>query len=149
MLEEIKSVTLFFANWLSEKFEPKVVNEFKNALESELISRFKNHWYPSDPQRGQAYRSILIDGVQTDPLLMDIASRLNVNLNDFESCLPRNCVVFIDPYRAVCKDLETGRGNLYHVIFQGKPEANVDSLSKTLLQQKEIPKSVLIVSSSN
>ncbi|EFC40376.1 hypothetical protein NAEGRDRAFT_81040 [Naegleria gruberi] len=148
MLEEIKSVTAFFSKWLSDKFDQKVVNEFKNALESELLVRFKGHWYPSDPQRGQAFRSILIDGVQTDPLLMDIASRLGINLNDFENCLPRNCVVFIDPYRAVCKDLETGRGNSYHVIYQGKPEANND-LSKTLLQQKEIPKGVLIVSSSN
>lgn len=150
MLEEIKSVSLFFTRWLSEKFDAKVVSEFRSALENELATRYKNHWYPSDPQRGQAFRSILIDGVQTDPILMDIAIRMGINLVDFESCLPRNCVVFCDPFRAVCKDLQA-RENLYHVIYQVKQESPTEQQSSLLKlqQQKEIiPKGVLMVSSN-
>jgi len=136
MLEEIKSVSNFFARWLSEKFEKQSVDQFKTALENEMFARFKNHWYPSFPQKGQAFRSILIDGVQTDPLLMDIASQVGINLVDFEACLPRNCVIFCDPSRVVCKDLHA-RENLYHTIYQGASSPSSDQSLLKMLQQEQ------------
>ncbi|KAF0984896.1 hypothetical protein FDP41_000795 [Naegleria fowleri] len=157
MLEEIQRTAEFFASWLVKKFDSKTVAEFKITLENDLISRFKNHWYPSNPLRGQAFRSILLDGVQTDPILMDIATRMGMDLVDFESCLPRHCVVFCDPFRVVCKDLQA-RENSYHVIYTGNNrsstsvvvESEQSPLLKTMEQQNKesISKGVLIVSSN-
>lgn len=73
------------------------VQTFKALLEKELIERYTSHWYESDPIRGSAYRAIIADYVQTDPLLLKCARESGIDLSVFNALLPREVVCWVNP----------------------------------------------------
>lgn len=58
MKEEI-AATVFFIVRLAQKYgklDRISRDKFAVSLTSVLFEKFKNHWYPSNPNKGQAFR---------------------------------------------------------------------------------------------
>ncbi|MBN3306023.1 BTG3 protein, partial [Amia calva] len=55
MKKEIASAVLFLSK-LMRKVEKKKVEEFAEQLTTALQEKFRGHWYPDNPVKGQAYR---------------------------------------------------------------------------------------------
>jgi hypothetical protein len=97
MINEIKAASTWWANHLSEFVPQQQIAAFKKALEIELAQRYQGHWYESDELRGSAYRAIICDYVQTDPLLVKVARECGIDMVCFNVSLPREVVCWINP----------------------------------------------------
>ncbi len=81
---------------------------FQQKLSEILYKKFENHWYETEPMRGSGYRSVLSDSVQKDSILLKAfkeTQHLYKEDASFESLLPNDCVMFINPDRVVVKHL--------------------------------------------
>jgi hypothetical protein len=85
MHTEIEIAAKFIASYLPIEEQ----QEYIEHLVKMLVARISGHWYPSMPIRGSAYRSIKLLHKLDSILLF---GNFSVHL------LPRDCVVFIDPY---------------------------------------------------
>ena len=97
MINEIKSAATWWASHLTEFVPQHQITEFKRNLEIELKERYQGHWYESDALRGSAYRAIICDYVQTDPLLIKVAEECGIDMVCFNVSLPREVVCWINP----------------------------------------------------
>lgn len=63
------------ATWFAEQlFEPNDQRSiFCDRLQELLIARYQGHWYPDEPHRGCAFRSLLSTVNAMDPLLLRAA----------------------------------------------------------------------------
>ena len=73
MLHEIEKAADWWATKISHVMSPQKINEFKKSLQHEFETKYKNHWYCEEPQRGSGFRSVLVDNVRTDCILKKVA----------------------------------------------------------------------------
>ncbi|KAJ7304958.1 hypothetical protein JRQ81_010664 [Phrynocephalus forsythii] len=104
MKDEI-AVTVFFITRLvkrQNKLSQPQVEAFVSSLTAALFKKYKNHWYPDCPSRGQAYRCIRINRCQPrDPLLEQVCTESGV---DFDSLgLPKEVTIWVDPFDVCCR----------------------------------------------
>ncbi|KAI9206742.1 uncharacterized protein BJ171DRAFT_579709 [Polychytrium aggregatum] len=76
---------------------------FNKALVSLLIQKFKGHWDPNFPMRGNAYRSISVFNGVPDPLIEEAAH--HASIPNIECFFPQELVLWIDPR---CVSYRTG-----------------------------------------
>ena len=74
---------------------------FEGALARAMERHFAGHWYPDDPPRGSAYRSILRDRATVDPMLRAAAAAAAAataaaGIDDMPALLPR-AVMWVNP----------------------------------------------------
>ena len=67
---------------------------FSGALRAVLLERYAGHWYPDDPMRGHAYRSISCES-RPDAVLEAAAHK--VRLPHVLQSLPRSVCMFVNP----------------------------------------------------
>uniref|UniRef100_A0A6B2LNB2 Anti-proliferative protein domain-containing protein n=1 Tax=Arcella intermedia TaxID=1963864 RepID=A0A6B2LNB2_9EUKA len=98
---------------------PIKAERFFSVLVSLMSSRFHNHWYPEDPLRGHAYRSISFDTMnEIDSLLLKAAQvadikSLRVSMHpDIE-----HVVMWINPGEVIVKRFYTSRPTSEDIIF--------------------------------
>ncbi|XP_042327506.1 protein BTG4 isoform X2 [Sceloporus undulatus] len=127
MKDEI-AVTVFFITRLVKKYNKlskHQVEMFAAKLMTILFEKYKNHWYPDNPSKGQAYRCIRINRFQlTDPLLDQACAESNV---DFYSLgLPKEMTIWVDPFHVCCR---YGENNPPFTVaqFEGSEEAHAIS----------------------
>ena len=95
MKAEIDAAIQFILSLLSRAKIPKDSQSiFRITLEDGMKQRFSSIWDPSNPQRGNAYRSIFTDG-QIDPLIQQAA--LKASINQIGAYLPDDFVIWVDP----------------------------------------------------
>ncbi|XP_020650436.3 protein BTG4 [Pogona vitticeps] len=104
MKDEI-AVTVFFVTRLVKKhnkLSKRQVETFASKLTATLFEKYKTHWYPDNPSKGQAYRCIRINRCQPrDPLLDQVCAKSKV---DFDSLgLPKEMTVWVDPFDVCCR----------------------------------------------
>ncbi|XP_077161565.1 protein BTG4 isoform X2 [Paroedura picta] len=75
---------------------------FASKLMMILFEKYKNHWYLDDPSRGQAFRCIRINNVQTrDPLLEQACLESTVDFSRLG--LPKELTIWVDPFDVCCR----------------------------------------------
>lgn len=95
MKEEVQCASEFFSRMLLKRNLPaQFVKPFKKRLEELLVERFKNHWDPSNPNKGSAYRCIRING-KLDPVVREAAKV--TGLSNISAYLPTEFTMWVDP----------------------------------------------------
>lgn len=89
------------ANWWSEQLSVSVGNEkmlekFKLSLTEFIMLQVQDHWYPEDPLKGSAHRSIDFS-VRLDPLLKRAGDKVGVQGLDKLLVHTRFTTMFINP----------------------------------------------------
>lgn len=104
MRNEITAAVLFLVQLIekNEKFSPDQLECFKRRLVELLTERFKNHWFPDKPFKGQGYRCIRVNGHnRRDATLESAASAAGVKYEDLS--LPVELTLWVDPNEVCCR----------------------------------------------
>uniref|UniRef100_A0A8C5Q7S0 Anti-proliferative protein domain-containing protein n=1 Tax=Leptobrachium leishanense TaxID=445787 RepID=A0A8C5Q7S0_9ANUR len=103
MHEEIKLGASYIVRLLNrhQKLDDDQVTTFIETLASILSDRFKGHWYPDCPQKGQAYRCIRIQQNDLDDSVLQACFRSGLRCSQL--ALPRDMYLWIDPEEVMCR----------------------------------------------
>ncbi|CAL8265497.1 unnamed protein product [Merluccius merluccius] len=104
MKEEI-AAAVFFVGRLVKRYgrlDGDGRERFAAALTAVLFETYKNHWEPSTPSKGQAYRCLRMNRVQLrDPVLERACARSGVRYEGLG--LPRELTLWVDPGDVSCR----------------------------------------------
>ncbi|XP_030601872.1 protein BTG3 [Archocentrus centrarchus] len=104
MRREIAAVVFFLKRLVKkgEKLEAEKVEIFVERLAVALQEKFKGHWYPENPSKGQAYRCIRVNRFhRQDPELLRACRESGVRYSDLG--LPRELTLWVDPGEVCCR----------------------------------------------
>ncbi|CAL8365606.1 unnamed protein product [Lota lota] len=104
MKEEIAAAVFFIARLVKRygSLDGDSRERFAAALTSVLFETYKNHWEPSTPSKGQAYRCLRMNRVQLrDPVLERACVRSGVRHEGLG--LPRELTLWVDPGEVSCR----------------------------------------------
>ncbi|XP_058468688.1 protein BTG3-like [Solea solea] len=104
MRQEIEAVLIYLKRLLkrSGKLEPPKAKLFLERLGAALQEKFRGHWYPENPSKGQAYRCIRVNRFsREDPVLLQACRESGVQYSDLG--LPRELTLWIDPGEVCCR----------------------------------------------
>ncbi|XP_076606897.1 protein BTG3 [Chaetodon auriga] len=108
MRREIAAVVFFLKRLVNkgDKLEPHKVELFVERLAVALQEKFKGHWYPESPSKGQAYRCIRVNRFhRQDPELLRACHESGIQYSDLG--LPRELTLWVDPGEVCCRYGET------------------------------------------
>ena len=129
MRSEITAAVLFLAQLTekSEKFSPEQLEQFKSRLIELLTERFKNHWFPDKPFKGQGYRCIRVNGhSRRDTTLEKAANDAGVKYEDLS--LPVELTLWIDPREVCCRFGESKGSYCTLASFDKEHKENIKSV---------------------
>ncbi|XP_029957514.1 protein BTG3 [Salarias fasciatus] len=104
MRREIAAVVFFLKRLVKkrERLDSDKIELFVERLAVALQEKFKGHWYPETPSRGQAYRCIRVNGFyRQDPELLRACRESGVQYRDLG--LPREFTLWVDPGEVCCR----------------------------------------------
>ncbi|KAF3706721.1 Protein BTG3 BTG family member 3 [Channa argus] len=104
MRREIAAVLFFLKRLVKkgEKLESHKVDLFVEKLAVALQDKFRAHWYPENPSKGQAYRCIRVNKFhREDPELLRACRESGVQYNDLG--LPYELTLWVDPGEVCCR----------------------------------------------
>lgn len=104
MRDEI-ATAVFFVTRLAKKHEKlstQQIETFALKLMTVLFEKYRGHWHPDCPSKGQAFRCIRINNNENkDPVLERACSESNVNF--FHLGLPKEMTIWVDPFEVCCR----------------------------------------------
>ena len=109
MKDEISAAADFLTRLVSknECLAGDKVDQFHQELEEVLTEKFKNHWFPEKPSKGQAFRCIRInENIRREPALEQVCKNIGVEYTDL--MLPLELTLWIDPEDVTCRYVEVG-----------------------------------------
>ncbi|XP_069001729.1 protein BTG3 [Embiotoca jacksoni] len=104
MRREIAAVVFFLKRLVKkgEKLESHKVELFVERLAVALQEKFKGHWYPENPNKGQAYRCIRVNRFhRQDPELLRACRESGAQYSDLR--LPLELTLWVDPGEVCCR----------------------------------------------
>lgn len=146
MRNEITAAALFLVQLIekNEKFSPDQLDCFRRCLIELLTERFKNHWFPDKPFKGQGYRCIRVNGhSRRDETLASAANAAGVKYEDLS--LPVELTLWVDPHEVCCRfgenkgsyctlaSFENESGSIYHEEIDSSEKENksIEGSTKT------------------
>ncbi|KAG8310594.1 Protein btg1 [Homalodisca vitripennis] len=120
MLLEIKRAVNFLVRLLQGQHNAhnvKRLNEeqltlFKDSLIRLLESRYQDHWYPDQPDRGSAYRCIQINR-RMDPIVAQAIRATGCSVSSIRPLFPHALTLWIDPEEISYRFGESYRGSIW------------------------------------
>ncbi|XP_066571708.1 protein BTG4 [Amia ocellicauda] len=104
MKEEI-AATVFFITRLAKrhgKLPRKSSERLAVELTAILFDRYRTHWYPENPEKGQAFRCMRMNKWQLrDPVLEQACWQSDVDYEDMG--LPKEITIWVDPGEVCCR----------------------------------------------
>ena len=101
MKEEVNSATGFLVGFLTKAVPRNVLEKFQTCLTDRMTKRYRDHWHPHNPERGSAYRSIVIDHDCIDPLISkafsDATKNSGISADGIGSSFPKELTLWVDP----------------------------------------------------
>jgi protein Tob/BTG len=99
MLKEIKSAVQLLVHILSlnNAITKSKLEKFSECLEKLLCLRYEEHWHPTKPFRGSAYRCIRITHKIMDTVIEKAAEKSGLSIDDLYKSLPQDFTLWIDP----------------------------------------------------
>ncbi|XP_059207710.1 protein BTG3 [Centropristis striata] len=104
MRREIAAVVFFLKRLVkkADKLESHKIDLFVERLAVALQEKFKGHWYPENPSKGQAYRCIRVNRFyREDPELLRACRESGVRYDDLG--LSREFTLWVDPGEVCCR----------------------------------------------
>lgn len=104
MRREIAAVVFFLKRLVKkgEKLESHKIDLFVERLAVALQEKFKGHWYPDNPSKGQAYRCIRVNRFhRQDPELLRACRESGIEYSDLG--LSRELTLWVDPGEVCCR----------------------------------------------
>ncbi|MBN3310329.1 ZPLD1 protein, partial [Amia calva] len=116
MKEEI-AATVFFITRLAKrhgKLPRKSSERLAVELTAILFDRYRTHWYPEKPEKGQAFRCMRMNKWQLrDPVLEQACWQSDVDYEDMG--LPKEITIWVDPGEVCCSSFS----NIQSVLIAG------------------------------
>lgn len=97
---------------------------FRRCLETTLVTRYRDHWFPDRPQRGSAYRCVRIVNRKLDHLLASAAAAAGVPGPQLERLLPTELTLWVDPNEV---SYRIGEDGSVGVIYDGRTASTTTS----------------------
>lgn len=107
MKDEISVAVRFLTNIIELNNTSNPINKdqlegFEARLMKTLTERFRNHWFPEKPTRGQGYRCIRLNGCdRKDPWIKMAAEESGLTLDQLR--LPYELTIWVDPKEVCCR----------------------------------------------
>ncbi|NXH94352.1 B915 protein, partial [Pachycephala philippinensis] len=104
MKDEIAAAVFFITKLVKRegRLSKDEVEKLAARLTTVLFEKYKNHWYPENPCRGQAFRCIRINKQQPrDPLLEQACEESGVDFSRLG--LPEELTAWVDPFEVSCR----------------------------------------------
>ena len=140
MKDEVSAASDFLTRLVgkNENLSESTVSQFRETLNQVLLNRFKNHWFPEKPSRGQGFRCIRVnENIRRDPTLESVCQEIGIKYTDLQ--LPLELTLWIDPEEVTCRFGEH-KGS-YCVVAQfkdGNKENYVDQIDIEELEKKSL-----------
>jgi len=141
MKDEISAAADFLTRLVGGKNDSLTkdkVDEFRQNIDDVLNDKFKNHWFPEKPNKGQAYRCIRINGnIRREPAIELVCKNIGIKYSDL--MLPLELTLWIDPEDVTCRFGEH-KGSYCTVLNlrDGNKENFVDQINVDELEQKAL-----------
>ncbi|KAJ8402265.1 hypothetical protein AAFF_G00371300 [Aldrovandia affinis] len=137
MKKEIAAVVFFIKRLIkkAEKLEMEKVEHFVERLTVALQEKYRGHWYPDNPSKGQAFRCIRVNRFQgEDSELLRACHESRVHYRDLG--LPRELTLWVDPGEVCCR---YGERNLAFTVasFSGDDEDDKENVTKKVTSAVE------------
>lgn len=103
MKDEVSCATDFIAGFVqkADDVSYSAAERFKQCFADRMTKKYSQHWHPQKPQRGSAYRSIVIDHDSIDPLIFAALKDVNLDsgrmVKNVQKKLPRELTLWVDP----------------------------------------------------
>ncbi|KAI7892007.1 uncharacterized protein EV154DRAFT_419367 [Mucor mucedo] len=131
---EIAQAVEFLGRLLQSKVDQEIVSLFKERLVELLKVRFKDHWDPQQPYRGNGYRALSNFNGQLDPLLTQASIQASVQPTTIHLHLPRDFVLWIDPFSVSYRVGDHGNiMTLFEDRSRGRISLKLDSQPTTII----------------
>ncbi|XP_021027885.1 protein BTG4 [Mus caroli] len=104
MRDEIATAVFFVTRLVKKhkKLSAQQIETFALKLMTVLFEKYRGHWHPDCPSKGQAFRCIRINNNENkDPVLERACAESNVNF--FHLGLPKEMTIWVDPYEVCCR----------------------------------------------
>ncbi|XP_049324998.1 protein BTG3 isoform X2 [Astyanax mexicanus] len=124
MKKEIAAVVFFLKRLIkkAEKLDVEKVDLFVERLTVALQEKFRGHWYPDNPNKGQAFRCIRVNRfLKEDPELLRACAESGVQYKDLG--LPKELTLWVDPGEVCCR---YGERNLAFTVASFSSEGDDD-----------------------
>ncbi|ELW71634.1 PGAP2-interacting protein [Tupaia chinensis] len=129
MKNEIAAVVFFFTRLVRKhsKLKKEAVEKSAEKLTLILQEKYKNHWYPEKPSKGQAYRCIRVNKFQrVDPDVLKACENSCILYSD--PGLPKELTLWEDPCEVCCQYGE--KNNAFIVASFENENEHKDEISK-------------------
>ncbi|KAL4239936.1 transducer of ERBB2 [Mactra antiquata] len=94
---EVNVALNFVISYLYNKLPRRRVDLFGTELEKGLKKKFEGHWYPEQPMKGSGFRCVRVNGEKIDPVIIQAAASVGLNLEEMQEYLPNELTLWIDP----------------------------------------------------
>ena len=104
MKDEILSAVEFLCKLIckNQSLPREKINDFRVSLTRILENKFKNHWFPDKPSKGQAFRCIRVnENIRQDPALEMVCHEIGIKYADL--MIPIELTLWIDPEEVTCR----------------------------------------------
>jgi hypothetical protein len=144
MLEEIESAANFLTRLIAKSNNSSLlitqesIDSFSRKLCQLLEEKFRDHWFPEKPIKGQAYRCIRInENNRRDPIVEKACNECGIRYDELK--LPLELTLWVDPNEVTCRFGEhKGSYCIVAKFRDGRQENYIDQINIDELEQKSI-----------
>jgi len=145
MIEEIQAAVSFLTRLIANNSDDstaasfqQTVDSFSNKLCELLQERYRDHWFPEKPHKGQAYRCIRInENVRRDSTVEKACHESGISYDHLK--LPLELTLWVDPQEVTCRFGEhKGSYCIVAKFRDGRQESYIDQINIDELEQKSI-----------
>lgn len=137
MKKEIAAVVFFLKRLIrkAERLQTEQVDQFVERLTVALQEKFRGHWYPDNPSKGQAFRCIRMNGFQgEDPDVGRACQESGVLYGELG--LPLELTLWVDPGEVCCRYGE--KNHAFTVArFSGDDEEDKEDVTRKVTSAVE------------
>lgn len=156
MHTEIQKAANFFVYLMKCGHNPNVAKEigetqfekFTQAIVEALSERYRDHWYPENPSRGQGYRCVTIDR-HMDRSIKKAAESCGINPNQVRKAFSLEFTMWIDPEEVSYQMGDNGSVCVLYENKQNNAGSNTTSAKKSSAQAAWKPDSRKVITTNS
>lgn len=116
---------------------PEQLERFKDAIEAHLEDHYQDHWFPTQPNKGSAYRCIRINQ-KMDPIIAKAGLKCGLDQKALRTIFPGELTLWIDPKEV---SYRIGENGSICVLYEGAKDSNDDKAASSVNNKANAVKS--------